>query len=263
MRGSILVAICGVLVLGCVAEPEVGKASEIDEIVGNLVQAGYRPDDITIHQNVVYVGRDAVVTLQASREMLEVDSSSEEAYRTSLIVQPNLKICFRFASVSGPQIFRTALSMAIENYNALSLSLSFWNWESTYPCDVVIVIYVNSGTGGSSGFPSGGLPFGEIYLGSGLAVYGVDTVEHVIKHEIGHTIGLRHADYFNRSISCGVGANEGSAGVGAIHIPGTPTGATVGGSVMNSCFRSIETGEFSAADVTALNVLYGPQPVPW
>jgi hypothetical protein len=30
----------------------------------------------------------------------------------------------------------------------------------------------------------------------------------------------------------------------------------VGGSVMNSCFRSNESGEWSSSDVTALNALY-------
>ena len=80
--------------------------------------------------------------------------------------------------------------------------------------------------------------------------------EHVITHELGHCIGFRHSDYYDRSISCGSGGNEGSAGVGAIHIPGTPTDARVGGSIMNSCFRSSETGEWSSSDRTALDYLY-------
>jgi hypothetical protein len=44
--------------------------------------------------------------------------------------------------------------------------------------------------------------------------------------------------------------------VGAIHIPGTPTDARTGGSIMNSCFRSSESGEWSSSDKTALNYLY-------
>jgi hypothetical protein len=83
------------------------------------------------------------------------------------------------------------------------------------------------------------------------------TVGFVIMHELGHTIGLRHSDFFNRSISCGGAAtNEGAAGIGAILIPGTPSGATVGGSVMNSCFRTNEVDQFTSTDVTALNALY-------
>jgi hypothetical protein len=44
--------------------------------------------------------------------------------------------------------------------------------------------------------------------------------------------------------------------VGAIHIPGTPTTATRGGSVMNSCFSSSSTGNWTSSDRTALNYLY-------
>jgi hypothetical protein len=43
---------------------------------------------------------------------------------------------------------------------------------------------------------------------------------------------------------------------GAILIPGTPSTAKVGGSVMNSCFRASENGELTASDKTALDYLY-------
>ncbi|MEL7222002.1 MAG: M57 family metalloprotease, partial [Bacteroidota bacterium] len=68
---------------------------------------------------------------------------------------------------------------------------------------------------------------------------------------------FRHTDYFNRSISCSSGGNEGSGGVGAIHIPGTPT-TNVNGttSLMLACFNSGVDGEFTGSDRTALNFLY-------
>jgi dual-action HEIGH metallo-peptidase len=44
--------------------------------------------------------------------------------------------------------------------------------------------------------------------------------------------------------------------VGAILIPGTSSTAKVGGSIMNSCFRSSETGEWTSSDRTALDYLY-------
>nr|WP_090494635.1 M57 family metalloprotease [Myxococcus virescens] len=52
-------------------------------------------------------------------------------------------------------------------------------------------------------------------------------------------------------------SNEGPAGVGAIHVPGTPTTTTAGGSLMNSCFPVGTTGEFTSSDITALTTLYG------
>jgi Dual-action HEIGH metallo-peptidase len=87
----------------------------------------------------------------------------------------------------------------------------------------------------------------------------------VLTHELGHTIGFRHSDYYNRAISCGSGGNEGDAGVGAILIPGTPSTSPVGASIMNSCFRSTENGELTGTDITAVRALYAastPLPTP-
>ena len=62
----------------------------------------------------------------------------------------------------------------------------------------------------------GGLPYGSITLFDSLSAGSVDVIEHVITHELGHTIGFRHSDYYNRAISYGSGGNEGDAGVGAV-----------------------------------------------
>lgn len=72
---------------------------------------------------------------------------------------------------------------------------------------------------------------------------------------IGHCIGFRHSDYFNRSLSCGSGGNEGSAGVGAHYIPGTHPGFDPA-SVMNSCYSPNSSGVFSIFDIIALDILY-------
>jgi hypothetical protein len=60
----------------------------------------------------------------------------------------------------------------------------------------------------------------------------------------------------NRAYSCGgTAVNEGSAGVGAINIPGTPTGPDPN-SWMLSCIGSGQDRPFNANDVIALNYLY-------
>jgi hypothetical protein len=245
--------------LAC-ADQQRDPSDDINEIVENLIKAGFPEDDIMVAEGIVYVGRDAEVSLAASREMLEVDeSSTDEQYRTSNLVSSSIStICINgSAFVSRPK-FNDAINRAIDNYNALGLSFTMRRiTTNTSGCSAVITGAVSSGTGGSAGFPSGGRPYNRINIGSGLNNFSTDTIEHVMTHELGHCVGLRHSDYFNRSISCGGSpVNEGSGGVGAIHIPGTPTGATVGGSIMNSCFRSSETGEFTTSDRTALGTLY-------
>ena len=239
---------------GCMGQ---GPESEKDEIIDNLVEAGYPAEDIDVVDGLVYVQKDAHVTLQASREMLET-FGTEEQYRTTNLVDTSVtKICIVPTSGFNSKAKLSAgLDLAIENYNQQNLRLTFAR-GSAPDCTATISAVTGGPTGGSSGFPSGGQPYGQIKIGVGLNNYSVDVNEHVITHEIGHTIGFRHSDYYNRAISCGGSpSNEGDAGIGAILIPGTPSTATLGGSVMNSCFRSVETGEWSSTDVTALHALY-------
>jgi hypothetical protein len=255
-RAAVLAISCVALAFGCSADQQ-DPAAETQEIIDNLVQVGFPADDIMVADGLVYVGRDAHVTLEASREMLELAVSGPEQYRTTNLVGTSVtKICVNpTSSFNSYSRLSAGLDLAIANYNALGLRITFARGPTT-GCTANISARTMSGTGGSAGFPSGGRPYGTINIGTGLQNYSNDVNEHVITHEIGHCIGFRHSDYYNRSISCGSGGNEGSAGVGAIHIPGTPTTATVGGSIMNSCFRSSETGNFKSSDVTALNYLY-------
>jgi len=249
---------CGALAFGCGADQPSDSAADNQEIIDNLVQVGYPAKDIQVVDGKVIVGLDAEVNLQASREMLQSDSG-EEQFRTNNLVGTNItNICVNGAAFTGK--FSTALNAAIANYNGQNLRWHMTRTSgSTTGCSATITARLTSGTGGVSGFPSGGRPFNAINIGTGLQsnTFPTATVTHVITHELGHTIGFRHSDFFNRAISCGgTPSNEGDGGVGAILIPGTPSTATVGGSIMNSCFRQNETGRFTGSDVTALQALY-------
>jgi hypothetical protein len=235
------------------------SSDETQEIVDNLVKAGFPLDDIQIQGGKVFTGRDAEVSLVASQEMLRPDTAeTQEQYRTTNLLAASItNICINGAAFTGT--FSTALDGAISNYNARGLQFHMTRTTgSTTGCSATITARLTTGTGGVSGFPSGGRPFNAINIGTGLQTgFAVATVRHVMMHELGHTIGFRHSDFFNRAISCGGAAsNEGDGGVGAILIAGTPSGATVGGSIMNSCFRTTETGQFTSTDITALNALY-------
>jgi hypothetical protein len=250
MRKLSMALLAGVALVGC------GVESENQEIISNLTQAGFPADDIMVVEGSVYVGRDAHVTLEASREMVQA-GQGEEQYRTTNLVGTSVsKICLipttTFNSYSN---LSAGLDAAISGYNARGLRLTFQRGGTG--CTFNMAAKTTSGTGGNSGFPSGGLPYGTINIGTGLQSYSVGVNKHVIEHEIGHTIGFRHSDYYNRQISCGGAvSNEGASTVGAILIPGTPSTAVNGGSVMNSCFSSSSTGTWTSSDVTALDYLY-------
>ncbi len=254
-RAAVLVVSCGAVLAGCGTDSQ----GENQEIISNLVEAGFPADTITVVEEAVYVGRDTHVTLEASRELLQPGEGSAEQYRTTNLVSTSTvkKICVNpTATFNSYALLSQGLDLAIQNYNALGLCFALARGPAT-GCDANITAQTVSGTGGSSGFPSGGKPYGTINIGTGLNTTTVDLAEHVITHEIGHAIGFRHSDYYNKAISCGTISNEGTAGVGAILIPGTPSTSTVGGSLMNACFRSTETGEFTNTDIIALRYLYG------
>lgn len=239
------------------------ERAETEEIIDNLLLAGFPEHEIGVLQDgTVFVGGDAVVTLEASREMagreLEADEGFRQ-YRTSNILSPTVTtICIvPSAAFNSNATLSAGLDQAIARYNAQSLE--FTMQRNGAGCSATISAIVDNSTGGVSGFPSNGLPYNTMTIGTGVAPYGVGVASHVIEHELGHCIGFRHTDYFNRSISCGGAAtNEGAADVGAVHIPGTPTtDVTATTSVMNSCFSGSSTGVWTTSDVTALQYLYG------
>lgn len=244
---------------------------ETEEIVDNLVQAGFPEQEIEVQEDgSVVLGGDAVVDLQASREMAgtrrvisELEGENElRQYRTNNLVDAprTISVIGYVANNSSglDATMQAALSDAVANYNGVSgLDLDFTlAFGSNYSSYDIVVYKVSGSAGGSAGFPSGGNPYKWVQIQSGTSSYGQNVVEHVMTHEIGHTIGFRHTDYFNRSLSCGTGGDEGDSGVGAVHIPGTPTGYDAT-SIMLSCFSAGEDGEFGANDVVALQDLYG------
>lgn len=233
--------------------------SETDEIVQNLLTAGFPASDIQVVDGNVYVGNDAHVTLAMSREMLDRDGAVIDLdtiqYTTRNLVDPGIHTICVF-DLMGDATLSAGLDLAISRYNALGLN--FQLKKGFIGCDAQITAQWTFGVGGGvSGFPSNGQPFNTITIQTGTANFGVPVASHVIAHELGHCIGFRHSDFYNRAISCGGDpVNEGDGGVGAILVPGTPSDAVLNGSVMNSCFNAGSTGVFTPSDVTALQTVY-------
>lgn len=272
-------ALCGVLVMflaigftSCSSEEDALAAEVIsEEVLAQFIDIGFDVSDIElINKKNELTGKvtrgylleqDMFVPVEQLQEMVNSDFFGQlEQYRTNALVSSsnyNIDIIgYTGGSYALDNTMRTALQWAVNNYNRLNIGLNFnLSYGTNYGNKDIVVYKVSGGGGGSAGFPSGGKPYKWVQIQSGTSSYGTNVVEHVITHEIGHSVGFRHTDYFDRSISCGSGGNEGSAGVGAIHVPGTPTGADMN-SIMLACFSSSEDGEFGSYDITALEYLY-------
>lgn len=200
-------------------------------------------------------------------ELQRYTPSQNKQYRTTNLVNTPKNVHVIGMNITNSTL-REGLTRAIANYNELNIRLSFSLEfrsvktinESVAASNDSDILAKQLGTdpGGSAGFPSGGNPYPSLYVSQATASYGINVTTHVFTHEIGHAIGLRHTDYFDRSLSCGGNySNEGSGDVGAFHIPGTPATTSIDfSSVMLACFDSFESGAFSNFDITALEYLY-------
>ena len=158
-----------------------------------------------------------------------------------------------------------AVDEAIRRYNAENILIKFSRVTSSTGAGIVFTRLTKSqerqGVLGSSGFPtSTGAPYGEIKMSGVLeSTYHltVDGIATIMAHEMGHCIGFRHTDYYDRSISCGGStSNEGASTVGANLIPGTPATATLAAQSWMLACTDGSNRYFNNDDKTALNYLY-------
>ena len=240
-----------------------------DEVYSKLTQLGFSTDGLMRFEDGYLVENDIYLTdADLGRMSPGKDIPTVEQYSTDNLVNgPRVINVYmptgRKGFSSGEQ---AGLDEAISRYNAESLTLTFQRVSSSGSADIVFKRLnkrdERRGVLGSAGFPTAsGDPYGTINLSGILeSSYGlsVDGIATIIAHEMGHCIGFRHTDYFDRSISCGGSPyNEGDGGVGANHIPGTPTGADLSGngSWMLSCTDG-SSRPFTNDDKTALDYLY-------
>ncbi len=238
------------------------------ETKAKIAKLGFSTGDVQKTEDGYLVEGDINLTdelLNSTPTQLLLRAGNEEQYRTTNLVT-GLPKQFKILVSNLGTAFIQGTDLAIARYNGLGLKMSFVRITSGTP-DITILGFNQKPRGGyitlgSSGFPtSTGAPYNTIKMNTNSLAYGtnpdVNYVGSVIQHEMGHCVGMRHTDYFDRSISCGgTASNEGASTVGAILIPGTPSGATLAAASWMLACSSGGNRTFNTDDVTALNYLY-------
>ena len=250
--------IAGFAITSCKKEVKDPAQEQIsEETLAKINDHGFGTSDVQKVEEGYLVEGDIILTEEFLNTMpggnfLRI--AETEQYRTTNLVNGPQVITVSVSS-QLPSSYIAATDEALARYNARSLTLTFQRVSSG--ADISLV----KGNGqflASAGFPSSnGSPYGQVKVNSrAIGNQPQSTVATIIAHEIGHCIGFRHTDYMNRSYSCGGSAvNEGASSVGAVHIPGTPTGAD-SGSWMLSCIGSGQNRPFNNNDRIALDYLY-------
>jgi Dual-action HEIGH metallo-peptidase len=232
---------------------------EISQDIRNKISAlgltskeAYKTDGGYIVEGDIFLDDEMLNSTPEQKSMIVAD---EEHYRTTnLVTGLPRTLGVRYSGTTTS--ISNAINAAISRYNAQNLRVRFQRVTSGGN----IVVSNVSGVGyiASAGFPSGGNPFGSIRFNTAYAGWNANTLASVMAHEMGHCIGFRHTDLACRQYSCGGSpVNEGSAGVGAIHIPGTPTACNADPtSWMLACIGNGTNRPFNANDRVALNYVY-------
>ena len=267
-----LALLLSVFFVGCEQEEEPATTLQevSDEVLAKLEESGFNVTDqppIKFEKGYIVEG-DIFLTYKDIMSAAKTDGFSIDSkqYSTDNLVNTNngSRNITIFVSPNFNATTNSGIDLAIQRYNDENLELTFQRVNSSANADIVIsrlnFFLELFGVLGSAGFPTaGGDPFNEISLSGRLTNSGFNTegIATIVAHEMGHCIGFRHTDYFDRSISCG-GApdNEGDGGVGANLIPGTPAGATLAAaSWMLACSDGGDR-PFNPDDQVALDFLY-------
>lgn len=247
-------------------EPERAAFEGSDEIVTNLLAAGYDENDIELNEEgVVVLQGDMAINLGASRML--AGTRFRQATFPTVLSASTTTIYLRNGSCTfrKSENFVAALENARTAWNArLPFKIENWTPESNPEKTITIV---KSGSLGHGEMALADLPASNSSPGAQIKVKeeaaGKDIdpkkLQHVLMHELGHAIGLAHTDWDTRW-SCPDRIPE--AAKESVNyetddgdILATPSCDP--GSVMNACpVPGASESEFSEWDVFAIDCVF-------
>ena len=265
LQSSIAIIAITLLSTSCKKENAASVNEVSQDVLNKIATKGFSIEDVRKVNNGYLVEGDIVLTdenLNTKSTSPNLLIANNEQYRTTNLVKglPRTITVSISGTLTNTAVWSKAIDEAIKRYNKFWLRLKFKRVASGGNIDINGFnegSYNGSVTLGFAGFPmSNGNPYNQISLNTNAAAYGSSpnlyVIASVIQHEIGHCIGFRHTDYFNRALSCG-GQKADEAG-DAIKIPGTTSGFS-SESFMLACSAG-KNRDFNFNDLIALYYLY-------
>jgi hypothetical protein len=253
------VLIAGFAITSCKKEVKETAPDPISqETLAKINDHGFGTSDVQRVEEGYLVEGDIILTedyLNTTPGGTFLRIANNEQYRTTLLVTALPRNITISSSGNISAGLSSAIDAAIARYNAENLRITMSRVASGG--DIVIRLINGGNYIASSGFPSSfGDPYPTVKYNRAYQNYSAGFMTTVIAHEVGHCIGFRHTDFMDRSYSCGGSpTNEGASSIGAILIPGTPSGPD-SGSWMLSCLSASTNRPFNNNDKTALSYLY-------
>ncbi len=240
--------------------PQQEQQDEVSQVVlEKIKKLGFTNKNVVKVEDGYLVEGDIIITpeeLDRTPESQFLRVGDEEQYRTYNLVGGLPRTISIRVSTSLPSRYVSSTDAMISRYNAQNLRVNFVRVTSG---GNILITAAPSGSPylASAGFPSGGNPYNRVLVNRAyLDTWNTSTLTTILAHEVGHCIGFRHTDYMARQYSCGGSAyNEGASSVGAVHIPGTPTGPDPN-SWMLACIGNGVNRPFNSNDRTALAYVY-------
>jgi len=255
-------------------------------IISQIKNQGFSTEDVRAVPGGYIVEGDIFLSAKSLSDTSKVGKYSisvanTEQYSTQNLISSLPRTITIAVDAGLSQNIYDGTDMALARWNALGLNLHFQRVSSSSDLRLTLADlggYVNGSIvlGNSSNFPdSFGNASGTITLNNQYytSSFDVSSIASVIQHELGHAVGLRHTDYYNRSISAGQavqnpyeGLNYNGSYIGAVLIPGSPGKAVASANSFMLAYNNVGNRTFNSDDIIALNYLYhnGTQyPVPF